>query len=85
MYRKHIDYVPTQVISEFFAQIFTFGKDKKVDGLIYPSSVHTCGRNLVLFPRHDQVFNGRNSDPFAAVVLNASRIGRVNKQCTAVI
>lgn len=82
---EHIDYVPTQVISEFFSQIFTFGKGKKVDGLIYPSSVHACGRNLVLFPRHDEFSNDRNYDPFAAVVLNASRTGRVNKQRTAVI
>lgn len=36
---EHIEYVPTQVVSEYFAQAFQYAKGKRIDGLIYPSAV----------------------------------------------
>ncbi|GAB4088745.1 RES domain-containing protein [Hydrogenophaga soli] len=53
---KHQDepiaYVPTQVVCEWFAQVFQpNGSDCRLDGLIYPSAVRQGGKNLVLFPR----------------------------------
>ena len=48
---EHIEYVPTQVICEFFAQSFTYGRKKRLDGIIYPSAVAPGGQNLVLFPK----------------------------------
>lgn len=49
--REHIDYVPTQVVSEWLAQAFRAeGLEGRVDGLVYPSAVAAQGRNLVLFP-----------------------------------
>jgi RES domain-containing protein len=60
--RKHIDYVPSQVVSEYFALVFQPGNGEHLDGILYPSAVHPSGRNLVLFPsertyirRFDQV------------------------------
>ena len=44
--REHISYVPTQVVSEYFAKVH----DAKVDGLVYPSAVRPSGKNIVLFP-----------------------------------
>ena len=59
---EHIDYVPSQVISEYFALVFQPGKGEYLDGIVYPSAVHPGSRNLVLFPsertferRFDQV------------------------------
>jgi len=59
---EHIDYVPSQVVSEYFALVFQPGKGEHLDGIVYPSAVNTDGRNLVLFPsersynrRFDQV------------------------------
>jgi RES domain-containing protein len=47
---EHIDYVPSQVVCEYLAQVFNAGKDIKLAGLIYPSAVQTDGKNLVVFP-----------------------------------
>ncbi len=49
--REHVDYLPSQVVSEFFA--LRFRRDAFVDGLDgvkFPSSVNPNGWNLVLFP-----------------------------------
>lgn len=48
--RMHIDYVPSQVVSEYFALVFKLRNGERLDGILYPSAVHTGGRNLVLFP-----------------------------------
>jgi RES domain-containing protein len=49
--REHIEYVPSQVVCEWFAQIF---KEREagtgLHGLLYPSAVAPGGRNVVLFP-----------------------------------
>jgi RES domain-containing protein len=48
---EHVDYVPSQVVSEYFAQVFEpTGQAVGVDGLMYPSAVRPGGKNLVLFP-----------------------------------
>ncbi|WP_317204562.1 HEPN-associated N-terminal domain-containing protein [Janthinobacterium sp.] len=49
--REHIEYVPSQVVSEYFAQVLKHGDGRVgVDGIIYPSAVLPGGENLVLFP-----------------------------------
>jgi len=48
--REHIEYVPSQVVSEYFALIFHLYKGKRLDGIKYPSSVRSGSYNLVLFP-----------------------------------
>jgi hypothetical protein len=64
--REHIDYVPTQVVTEWFRSAFRHRK-KLIDGIRYMSAQHTGGRSLVLFAdRHD-------------VVLSARQIGKVAK------
>lgn len=47
---EHIEYVPTQVICEYIAQVFKTPSHGIIDGLLYPSSVVGGGRNLVVFP-----------------------------------
>jgi hypothetical protein len=48
--REHIGYVPSQVVSEYFALVHRDGENAGVDGVVYPSAVNRGGRNLVLFP-----------------------------------
>jgi RES domain-containing protein len=50
---EHIEYVPTQVVSEYFAQVFRFNGGSRLDGIVYASSVHEGGKNLVLFPDYE--------------------------------
>lgn len=44
----HIEYVPTQVLTEFFRYIHPHHK-KSIDGIIYPSSKDKKGKAVVLF------------------------------------
>ena len=82
---EHIEYVPTQVVSEYFSQSFRIAKRKRVDGLIYQSAVSPNGKNLVLFPQFDDVQCGATPDPFGAMLLNTARSGRVNRRGNGVI
>jgi len=47
---EHIDYVPSQVISEYFAAIFNLENDKQLDGIKFPSAICPNSYNIVLFP-----------------------------------
>lgn len=51
--REHINYVPSQVVSEYFAQVFKTSGGKCLDGIIYPSAISARGVNVTLFPRTD--------------------------------
>lgn len=46
--KKHLQYVPTQVITEYFRYMFRDAEKLPIDGLIYGSS-KTKERNIVLF------------------------------------
>jgi hypothetical protein len=51
--REHIEYVPTQIVTEFFRRVFRNGAGTKLGGIIYPSSV--CeGESAVLFVENHQ-------------------------------
>lgn len=47
---EHIEYVPSQVVSEYFALVFEASNGQCLDGVLYPSAVQRGGHNLVLFP-----------------------------------
>lgn len=47
---EHVEYVPTQVVCEYIAQVMKTAPGQRIDGLLYPSSVAQGGRNLVVFP-----------------------------------
>ncbi|WP_028995130.1 HEPN-associated N-terminal domain-containing protein [Azonexus hydrophilus] len=59
--REHVSYVPSQVVSEFFAQVFKTTDGEQLDGIVYPSAISPGSVNLALFPRDD-------SDPFGHAV-----------------
>lgn len=50
--REHIAYVPSQILCEYLAQVFRTESGKNIDGLIFPSSLQSGGKNLVLFPKY---------------------------------
>jgi hypothetical protein len=52
----HIDYVPTQVFTEFMRDIkFATGR---IDGILYRSSTGLSGANIVLFATQDDLSEG---------------------------
>ncbi|WP_430389049.1 HEPN-associated N-terminal domain-containing protein [Dyella sp. 20L07] len=56
--REHLDYVPSQVVCEYLAQVFQTKGGERLGGLIFPSSVHEGGRNLVVFPSEEHFTQG---------------------------
>jgi hypothetical protein len=48
--REHIKYVPTQVLSEYFAKIYKKPDGNPLDGMVYYSAARNAGTNIVLFP-----------------------------------
>jgi hypothetical protein len=47
--REHIDYVPTQILTEYFRRRAAGDDGPAIDGIIYPSSRRRNGRSIVLF------------------------------------
>lgn len=47
--REHIEYVPTQVVTDYFRRIFRNDDGSSVDGLLYRSSRRSGGECCVLF------------------------------------
>jgi RES domain-containing protein len=66
--RDHVEYVPSQVVSEYFALVHRDTESKGLDGILYPSAVRQSGENLVLFP----TVRGMNRE-FGSVTYKDSR------------
>jgi RES domain-containing protein len=47
---EHVSYVPTQVVCEWFSQVFTDATGQRLAGLVFPSAVLPGGKNVVFFP-----------------------------------
>ncbi|WP_323143566.1 HEPN-associated N-terminal domain-containing protein [Massilia phyllosphaerae] len=48
---EHINYLPSQVVSEYLAQVFEIDESgRKIDGIVFPSSIKPGCNNIVLFP-----------------------------------
>jgi hypothetical protein len=52
--REHIEYVPTQIVTEYFRHVFRDAEGQPVDGIIYASSRHAEGCAFVLFFDNEQ-------------------------------
>ncbi|HMU46131.1 MAG TPA: HEPN-associated N-terminal domain-containing protein [Chitinophagaceae bacterium] len=50
--REHIEYVPTQIVTEYLRYAFEPKSKRQVDGIIYPSSKNKGGKTCVLFFDH---------------------------------
>lgn len=51
--REHVDYLPSQVVCEFFSQVFQIDGEGQLDGIAYPSAVRPNGKNFVIFPSRE--------------------------------
>lgn len=54
----HIEYIPTQVITEYFRTEFTY-ESEPITGIRYPSARHQSGCSLVLFATQDNLVDGK--------------------------
>ncbi|MBT4728248.1 MAG: RES domain-containing protein [Bacteroidetes bacterium] len=55
--RVHIEYVPTQIITEFLRFIYPIIVKQGIDGVVYKSSKKNTGNCIVLFLDHDDSKN----------------------------
>jgi len=46
---EHIEYVPTQIFTEYLRYLYTDNEGNSLDGIIYPSAANTDGVSCVLF------------------------------------
>jgi hypothetical protein len=53
--RVHVEFTPTQVVSEFIKLRFKDQDGNSVDGVLYPSSRRHLGQNIVLFANRDNI------------------------------
>ncbi|TOD62612.1 hypothetical protein CGJ60_13850 [Vibrio parahaemolyticus] len=56
--REHIDYIPTQIISEYFRYRFKDKEGGNVDGFMYPSVKNDGGINIVVFDSDNSSLKG---------------------------
>lgn len=56
--REHVEYVPSQVVTEYFRHIFRDDDEVPIHGILYPSAVNDGGKSCVLFfgPVADKTF-----------------------------
>lgn len=59
--RAHIDYVPTQIVTEYFRHVFQSKDGVQVDGIIYPSSKNEGHRAVVIFATSEQCIDADES------------------------
>ncbi len=51
--KAHIEYVPTQVFTEYTRHAYKFDDDVRFEGIIYPSAINPTGISCVLFIEND--------------------------------
>jgi hypothetical protein len=70
--RVHLDYIPTQVVSEFFRCRFKERDGTRLDGILYPSAAASGGRNAALFVASEACVDATSAD--GLLILDSSGI-----------
>jgi hypothetical protein len=52
--RAHVDYVPTQIVTEYIRHVFECNNGDRIDGVVYPSSKHKGKKAIVIFANSEQ-------------------------------
>jgi hypothetical protein len=58
--RSHIDYVPTQIVTEYFRHMFKMKNGHHIDGIIYPSAKPGGGKAVVIFAGSEQCVDAKD-------------------------
>jgi hypothetical protein len=70
----HIDYVPTQIITEYFRYLYSSERGLKIDGIKYNSSVHQEGTCYVLFFNLDDCTDDDDDEGDEALIFETDSI-----------
>jgi len=74
----HIDYVPTQIVTEYFRHILSKDASVKIDGVIYPSSKNIDHKAIVIFADNDQCVEKGISSRYIEELLFLGSIEKVD-------
>ena len=66
--REHVDYVPTQIVTEFFRRIFRLPDGSAIDGIAYGSAKKADGKAVVLFCENAQCVDPNDAGEAGAIV-----------------
>jgi hypothetical protein len=80
--REHIDYVPTQILTEYFRHRYKLEGDVRLDGIVYPSAQRRRGRSIVIFASQDDLDPKENEfwgERKPTLTLDPASIRRVRK------
>jgi hypothetical protein len=53
--REHTEYVPSQIVTEYFRHRYSSTHNPRLDGIIYPSAQRKGGRSAVIFASQDDL------------------------------
>ncbi|GGL12856.1 HEPN-associated N-terminal domain-containing protein [Caulobacter rhizosphaerae] len=53
--REHIDYVPSQIVTEFIRRVYRTADDQRLDGVLYPSTKNPDGACVALFVTNTEI------------------------------
>ena len=72
--REHIEYVPTQIVTEYFRHVFRDADNLAIDGIIYRSSRDGGTRALVLFCENQQCSAVEGGPVYLEQLLNLTNV-----------
>ena len=76
---QHIDYIPTQVVTEYLKNSFKSELNEEIHGLIYPSSKKSGFNNVVLFFDANKVTDNKN-DKEKYLLVNPTKKNNIPNQ-----
>jgi hypothetical protein len=80
--REHIDYVPTQILTEYFRYQYQLPEKGQLDGIVYPSAQRKRGSSIVVFASLEDLNPSRGyfgSRPVPILTLDQGSVRRVRK------
>ena len=76
---EHIEYVPTQVLTEYFRQQVTALDGSALDGIVYPSARRRSGKSLVVFRSQEDLDPATLSGQEPLLKLDSSSVKRLRR------
>ena len=71
---ERLEYVPTQIVTEYVRHFITGGDGEPIDGILYRSSQVPGGRSIVLFVENKQCADSEASNPAPTLILDHSTL-----------
>lgn len=78
--KEHIEYVPTQIVTEYFKFVFRDASNKPIQGIIYPSSKNKSGIACVLFFEKEDCTQDNYTDDKSGKTLSLISSAIVSKE-----